>query len=235
MDRKEHILNIEKKFKYELIQCFLDSVIYTNFSHFKDKTKEKHCPDIQVLDNVGSIESIPYGTGKIALLVFADPYLCGGLYFQGATTQEEKICDETTLYNILFRFKRLGYYNLNKCICATDPVDYNKNCIYIPNVRVLSTNQKINIIHCAAPNAETRLNTSVEMANQIALIHNVACENDINTLILGMFGCGAFENDPKMVGNIFKEEFKTSPIDKVIFPIYESDEYKKNEFLKGLL
>ena len=235
MNRKEHVFNIEKKFKYEVIQCFLNSVIYTDYFHFKNNIKIKKHPEILILDGVSSIESVSHAAGKTALLVFADPFLCGGLYFQGATTQEEKVCDETTLYNILFRFKKHGYYNLNKIICEASKVDYNKNCIYIPDVRILSTNQTINIIHCAAPNANYESNTSIEMARQIALIHKVACENNINTLILGMFGCGAFENDPQMVGSIFKKEFETSYIDKIIFPIYESDEYKKNEFLKGLV
>lgn len=236
MNRKNHILEIEKEYHAEIIKSFFDSVIYTNHSHFiKNTVSTKKQPNIQILDNITSIDSLAYAINKIALLVFADPFLCGGLYFQGATTQEEMVCDETTLYNILYRFKTKGYYDINKSICETNKVNYNKNCIYIPNVRVLSTNQKINIIHCAAPNAEIINNTQEEMKKQISLIHKVACENNINTLILGMFGCGAFENNPKMVGSIFKKEFKKSNIDKIIFPLYETDEYKKNEFLAGLL
>ena len=40
--------------------------------------------------------------------------------------------------------------------------------------------------------------------NRILLILNAAYKNNVDTLILGAFGCGVFGNDPAMVSNIFE-------------------------------
>lgn len=59
------------------------------------------------------------------------------------------------------------------------------------------------------------------LVNRILLILNAAYKNNVDTLILGAFGCGVFGNDPAMVSNIFEillYKFDGC-FDKVVFAI----------------
>jgi uncharacterized protein (TIGR02452 family) len=44
-------------------------------------------------------------------------------------------------------------------------------------------------------------------------------ENQVDTAILGAFGCGVFAQDPYEVATIFEKELQNIPIPKVIFAI----------------
>ena len=155
--------------------------------------------------------------GKNGVLNFASAKKPGGGVFSGARAQEESICRASTLYSCLqTEFLLDNYYSYNQSIRT-----YTDRIIYIPNVLVFKTDDDIfckmldeknwyyiDVISCAAHNQKAyplKYEKLKEINyNKIKTIIQCAVENNIDNLILGAFGCGAFANDPRMISKIFK-------------------------------
>lgn len=185
------------------------------------------------LDTVSAIEKIyenyqlyPYRT-KVAALNFASYKNPGGMFLKGSKAQEECLCHQSALYNILTRFP--NYYaenrkNLNEAL-------YTDRAIYIPSVPFFtgSIGFDCDIIACAAPNkyaAQRYKNVSDEknwyyLYNRIEFILNIAKLHQVDILIVGAFGCGVFGQDPYEVAAIFKYllDNKSYGFSQVIFAI----------------
>lgn len=129
---------------------------------------------------------------------------------------------------------------------------YNDDCIYTPGVVVFKTDtsvpammpendwRKVDVITCAAPNLrskpENRMNpgggqNSVKISNQeLQELHTkrarkvlqIAAFNETDVLILGAFGCGAFQNPPEVVSMGMLEALKEYQycFKKVEFAVY---------------
>ena len=156
---------------------------------------------------------------KIGVLNFASAKKPGGGVWTGARAQEESICRASTLYPCLnTEFLKDNYYSyhIEKRTVNTDRI------IYIPNVTVFKTDDNvfsemlndkdwynIDIISCAAHNQRAYKVNHEKLKtinyNKIKAIIECAVENNIDILILGAFGCGAFSNDPQLVSKTFKK------------------------------
>lgn len=177
-----------------------------------------------------------YPARKIAVLNFASATNPGGGVLKGASAQEESICRCTTLYPCLnkaecYRDFYIPHRN------AKDPL-HNDDIIYSPDVIICKTDDgnfsrlpddefvKIDVITCAAPNlrenpqndfnqegTNSAVNISDEDLYKLHLkraraILNIAVANDVEILVLGAFGCGAFRNNPKIVAKAYKDALK---------------------------
>ena len=175
--------------------------------------------NIQLLDmdSVSAAHLINFATKNedkpIGLLNFASFKYPGGMFIQGSTAQEESLCHESILYNILIRFN-LTYYSNNRILCSRykDIANmYINRGLYTPNVLFIHNNEKFycNVITVAAPN-NRNFNTPKEinykkLHSRIKFVLDIAEDNNIKTIILGAFGCGIFKQNPEEVANIFKE------------------------------
>ena len=166
--------------------------------------------------NINKNKNNPY---KIGVLNFASAKHPGGGVTRGARAQEESICRASTLYPCLNTdFLKDNYYSyhMNKV------KEYSNRIIYIPNIIVFKSDEdifskiltedkwyNIDIISCAAHNQKAYKLSYEKLKelnyNKIKAIIDCAVENNIDILILGAFGCGAFGNDPKLVSKIFKK------------------------------
>ena len=181
-------------------------------------------------DTVSAIEKVydEYpSVYKKAALNFASYKNPGGMFLKGSKAQEECLCHQSVLYNILSRFPM--YYeenkkNLNRAL-------YTDRAIYTPNVPFFTETSIFDgdIITCAAPNkyaAQKYKNVSDEenwynLYNRIDFILDIAKVNGVDILIVGAFGCGVFGQDPYEVAAIFKYLLDTKPygFSQVIFAI----------------
>ena len=173
-----------------------------------------------------------YAGRRVAVLNFASATNPGGGVLLGSSAQEESLCRCSTLYPCLLGDElRKKYYKMHRD--RQDPT-YTDACIYTPDVMVIKTDtdaperlpedkmQAVNVITCAAPNLRERPNNAmnpgtgspVRLSRQdIYLLHtqrarkilSVAALHDIDVLILGAFGCGAFCNPPEVVAAAFRD------------------------------
>ncbi|MCR4597685.1 MAG: TIGR02452 family protein [Acetatifactor sp.] len=168
-----------------------------------------------------------YKGKKVCVHNFASATNPGGGVTKGSSAQEECLCRCSTLYFCLNTDKLWnGFYGPHRA--AHDPI-HNDDCIYTPNVIVMKTDEAIpqimqekdwyetSVITCAAPNLRERpsnqMNSgdgkdSVKLSSQEQLalhekrlrrILDIAAAAGEEVVILGAFGCGAFENDPQAV------------------------------------
>ena len=158
--------------------------------------------------------------GKVAVLNFANPHYPGGGVFQGAKAQEESLCRSSNLYPCLEGgkvFEEFYRYHQKK----TD-YDFSDRLIYTPGVTVFKDDApvpqlmeegdwfQVDVITCAAPYLMKRryVNQTVLMNRFVSRVRNIleaAIENEIDILILGAFGCGAFGNPPEVVARAFRQ------------------------------
>ena len=168
-----------------------------------------------------------YKDMRVAVHNFASATNPGGGVTKGSTAQEECLCRCSALYEML-NTKEMwdGFYNLHRA--ASDPV-HNDDIIYTPGVVVFKTDTsapvtmpesewyEVDVITCAAPNLRDNSSNpynqndgmrKVKISDKELLeIHekrlrrilDVALSNDDEVVILGAFGCGAFQNKPEIV------------------------------------
>jgi uncharacterized protein (TIGR02452 family) len=167
-------------------------------------------------------------THRTCVLNFASHKNPGGKFLEGSSAQEESLCHDSILYNVLSR--QPAYYAANKSFLNRSL--YSNRAIYTPRVLfpINGSEWRADVLTCAAPNkaaAQKYCKVSDEentrwLRNRIDFVLGIAARNKPDVLILGAYGCGVFGQDPTEVASIFKEflygkffgEFK-----KVVFAI----------------
>ena len=172
-----------------------------------------------------------YAGRRVAVLNFASATNPGGGVTHGSSAQEEALCRCSTLYPCLLGDELWQkYYKMHR---DRHDVTYTDACIYIPDVLVIKTDtdapdrlpedkmQAVDVITCAAPNLREHpsnamnpgFGSPVHLSRQdIYSLHtqrarkilSVAALHDIDVLILGAFGCGAFCNPPDVVAAAYR-------------------------------
>lgn len=178
-----------------------------------------------------------YKNQHVAVHNFASASNPGGGVTKGANAQEECLCRCSGLYFCLNTPAMWdGFYKPHRD--AHDLI-HNDDIIYTPGVTVFKTDTAtpqllpesewydVDIITCAAPNLRNQPsnqynsgdgNRQVKMKDKELLalhekklrrILEIALSEGCETIILGAFGCGAFQNNPEVVAlanrNVIKD------------------------------
>ena len=196
----------------------------------REKSRE---PDIEICEdttfhcakrliNEAGADSSEEQKVKTAVLNFANAYHPGGGVTNGAMAQEECLCRSSNLYSALtLPYLIHNYYKWNSRNTGdmgTDAV------IWSPGVTVFKTDDpvpvemdrsdwfQVDVLTCAAPYYDKNKKHPVTMEklwdvfyHRICNILEVAIANDTDILVLGAFGCGAFNNPPDLVADVCRE------------------------------
>lgn len=164
---------------------------------------------LEALDSVSAVFKYTDQNPKTAVLNFASYKQPGGMFLQGSKAQEECLCHESTLYNVLTRFED-SYYAPNRK--QLNRALYQNVALYSPDIHFERNDNsvKCDVITCAAPNfsaASRYCNISREentdaLKSRIKFILYLAATEQVDTLILGAFGSGVFGQDAKEVAEI---------------------------------
>lgn len=174
---------------------------------------------------------------KVAVMNFANAFHPGGGVTTGASAQEECLCRTSTLYPLLYRHTLKGsFYDYHKKHVSSKATD---TLIYTEGVVICKTDEdlpkrmpkdewvSVDVITIAAPDLRTKSNMHAVLTgdgtymNQAELfgyhvkraIHMLTCAaaKGADTLVLGAFGCGAFQNDPEVVARAYKVALQEFP------------------------
>lgn len=235
---KEHTEQMEEKFKEEIKDCIDETYLYNtgfNMELEKYNNRDKNA-DIIICDLDSVTAIFEYKDEITAVLNFSSYKNPGGMFLKGSKAQEECLCHESYLYNVLKEipdFYSLNNQHKNKAL-------YLNRGLYTPDVLFEREDRYVycDVITCAAPNktaAQKYCNVSNKenykvLKSRIKFIIDMAVKNDVNTLILGAYGCGVFGQDPYEVAKIFKEILDKYPklFKTIVFaiPNKNSENYK---------
>lgn len=186
---------------------------------------------LEALDSVSAILKEAQSCKKpLAVLNFSSYKNPGGGFIGGSKAQEECLCQESFLYNVLSQMMEKFYDWNNR---NTNRTLYRNRGMYTPGVVFMRDGKQAvcDVITCAAPNfsaAHRNQNVSREenskaLRDRIRFVLDIARENRVSTLILGAYGCGVFGQDAGEVAGIFKEYLENDYkcFERVIFAIPE--------------
>ena len=237
-----HTEDMEKRFNNEIKDCVIKSLIFGP-EPVPRTTHEPIIPTMTVVDE-GSVDAIiNHAEGKTAVLNFASYKNPGGMFILGSRAQEECLCHESFLYNVLKNFP--DYYSWNEG--HKNRSLYTNRAIYSPDI-IFERDGKTypcDVITCAAPNLSWALRyrnaQAIEdnkklLRDRIRFVLDIADLQGVETLILGAFGCGVFKQDAEVVANHFVNLLQTeeySSIKKVVFAVPKGvDTYNYDSFVK---
>lgn len=168
---------------------------------------------------------------RTAVLNFANPSEPGGGVTRGAEAQEEYLCRASNLYNCLVADHVSEYYRVHQELersagshrqLGTDALIYSPGVTvfrndsgYVPGSRQPSRQvytadwYEIDVITCGAPyfsGPQTVLPPHELEPLFVSRIENIleaAIDHCAEALVLGAFGCGVFNNPPRLVAEAF--------------------------------
>lgn len=178
-----------------------------------ESDEKKQFPSMTTLfectDSVSAIKKYYVDGEKICVLDFASYNSPGGKFIDGSSAQEESLCHESFLYNVLHSNDIVErFYDKHKG--ASEKCLYTSHMLYIPGV-MFRNSVPCDVIVCAAPNKKAAMKyhnvmphiVDRAMEDRCAAVLKTAWQTGVDTLILGAFGCGVFGNSPSLVANAF--------------------------------
>lgn len=190
-------------------------------------------PEVVVVDEDSVAAVLEHGRGyaqfcDLAVLDFASFVNPGGGYIKGGLAQEEALCTESYLYNVLEGQRDWYQENRRRNInCEL----YRNRAIVAPAVRFErgKTHAYADVIVAAAPNAKrARAEYGVSedvlkaaMRDRIRFVLALIDSLGREKAVLGAYGCGVFEWDAEVVAEMFREELAsgTHGLKQVIFAV----------------
>ena len=189
-----------------------------------------------------------YPDSKIAVMNFANAFHPGGGVTNGSSAQEECLCRTSTLYPLLYRrylhntfykhHHRLNTPKASDALIYTEGVIICKSDEDVPKRLPKEDWLSVDVITVAAPDLRSESNMHAALIgngtymNDAELfgyhvkraIHILTCaaSKNADTLVLGAFGCGAFENNPEVVAKAYKTALDVFPkvFKRIEFAIY---------------
>ncbi len=194
---------------------------------------------------------------RIAAHNFASATNPGGGVRKGSRAQEEALCRCTTLLPVLeTEENKKRFYDFHR---QRHDARYTDACLYTPEIVGFKTDDelpsllpeakwtKVDILTCAAPNLRAVPNNvmnpgkdkAIKMnPDDLLMLHkrraqhllSIAAVNGADILILGAFGCGAFQNPPEIVAEGYKDVLPVfeGVFREIVFAIYCTPQDMRN-------
>lgn len=156
------------------------------------------------------------GCGRIAALNFASARNPGGGFLNGSQAQEESLARSSALH--ASQMKAWEFYERHR---ADDSLLYSDAMIYSPGCPVfrdddgalLPAAMCVDFVTAAAPNAGAIQDRAphdfpripAALRRRCELVLALAASQQVDTLVLGAWGCGVFRNDPALVADAFAD------------------------------
>ena len=167
------------------------------------------CSEFEVVQMSTTEAIYKLGHNNCIALNFASYKNPGGAFIDGSCAQEESLCHESWLYNILAR--QTDYYDWNKKHLNRGL--YKDRALYTPDVCFSDgvNNAIADVLTCAAPNRSiivkgytnfTEEENYKVLHDRMLFMSKICSLRKKDVLILGAWGCGVFKQDPEVVARL---------------------------------
>lgn len=230
-----HTTDMMLKYTPEIMKCVRNTTIYPIDKPVPNNNQPFSPAKFELvnIDSVSAIFEFTRANTRTAILNFASYKEPGGLFLKGSTAQEEALCHESFLFNVLRNFDS-NYYAVNRT--QLNRGLYKNTALYSPDVMFFRNEKSVlcDVITCAAPNRNVSMKyTNIPLItnnevlySRIEYIKDIALDRNVDTLILGAYGCGIFKQNPLTVASYIKEIFTNSGLHIVLAIPGESYNYK---------
>lgn len=228
-----------------------------------DSAKTYDMPKIILSDKRTLQAAKAYEGKKVCILNFASFINPGGAVKKGTRTQEEGLCRISTLYPAisdkekgwpfyqkhreLIERRELGWPNRDDCIYTPDVIVFKEDT---SQCELMSTDDwyKVDVITCAAPDLRqarqrdldngslSKRTLALKFMQRIKRILEIAIQHQAEVIVLGAFGCGAFQNPPTIVSYAYNEVLKEYKkyFDTIELAIYDRKEHHVIECFENI-
>lgn len=189
-------------------------------------------------DSVSCLTNIEPNGKRVCILNYASYWNPGGMFLNGARSQEESLCHESTLYPVLEAHLN-DYYIPNRHKENSNHALYTNRAIYSPDIIFERGGEifKCDVLTCAAPNWDAASKNRVDyeknlraLKDRVNFMYKVCKAENVDILIAGAWGCGVFRQDPKEMCDALVND--KDRIEEVYFAI--PDEHNYREFIQVL-
>jgi len=190
------------------------------------------CREFEVV-HMSTTEAIyELGHNNCIALNFASYKNPGGAFMDGSCAQEESLCHESWLYNILAR--QTDYYDWNKKHLNRGL--YQDRALYTPDVvfNDCLNNAIADVLTCAAPNRSiivkgytnfTEEENYKALHDRMLFMSKICSLKKKEVLILGAWGCGVFKQDPETVAKLIHNTTWRG-VKKIVLAIIDKSTYE---------
>lgn len=231
------------------IQAAIDGTILYDLDDMPSRPAPRHESRAKVSvtkeSTFAALQRVASDDGHTGCLNFASAKNPGGGFLGGSQAQEEALARASALYPCL-QSQFDGYYVANRS---------NRSCLYLdlliasPRVpffrsddnELLSAPILCSVLTAPAPNAgaiakgesENRSKIEPTLIRRAEMVLRAAAILEIDTLVLGAWGCGVFRNDPAVVAQAFQvwlgggQEYERH-FREVVFAVFDPDDSKSN-------
>lgn len=199
----------------------------------KVEVAEPCVPEVSVVASSATDAVLENGRGyaqfcDLTVLDFASFVSPGGGYIKGSWAQEQALCADSYLYNVLS--EQRDWYGENRRRNINCEL-YRERALVVPAVRFERDKMHAyaDVIVAAAPNAQrARADYHVKdetlvaaMRDRIRFVLDIVDALGREKVVLGAYGCGAFGWDAETVAGLFREELATGThgVKQVVFAV----------------
>ena len=190
------------------------------------------CEEFEVVQMSTTEDIYELGHNNCIALNFASYKNPGGGFLKGSGAQEESLCHESWLYNILAR--QTDYYDWNKK--HPNRGLYHDPALCTPEVEFAYGRKKAiaAILTCAAPNRSiivkgyknfTEEENYKVLHDRMLFMSKICSLRKKDVLILGAWGCGVFKQDPETVARLIRNTTWRG-VKKIVLAIIDKPTYE---------
>lgn len=227
----EEAINNTEYLNSETLDSLKNNIVFEN--NFETSFSVTHEDSISAILRLHSENK-----NNIMCLNFASAKNPGGGFLNGALAQEESLAVSSALYGC--QMKAYDFYtthrNMKSCLYTDGMIHSPKVPVFRDrNGNLISEKVTSSFITAAAVNKGVIKLKESHLLDNVTEIMDVRIEKMLSlclhkkheTLILGAWGCGVFQNDPNIIANLFYKhlqgKFKNQFKD-VVFAIYSRNE-----------
>lgn len=240
LDAINKTVSYQKKYKDAIDNSVANTTEYDDQNIDLKKT-EKYSPEI-ILEDADTVSSAlaHRNDGTICIHNFSSYINPGGGFIRGTLAQEEAICHESTLYNVLRKCNSFYDYNrkhMNRGL-------YLDRALYSHSVYLIGKDDDtlpVDVLTCAAPNRSVAKRFGVSdyqnrnvFYQRIKFCFHIVAQEKPDVFITGAYGCGVFGQDPKYCCTVMKLLSTLLPVKKLIFAIPNGSNGNYEAFKKEL-